>query len=138
MSSSAAAPDTTRSIVSDTARATLDLGAGEIEEAIGGDGADVLDASSATWNVRLTGRGGADVLIGGAGNDTLIIDGAESSSSAAPDTTAVIIMDAGGATLNLGAGEIEEAIGGVGADVLDASGATWNVSAGGTAAAPTS
>ena len=116
-----------RVIVSDTGSATLDLGASEIEEAIGGGGADVLDASGATWNVRLTGRGGADVLTGGAGNDTLVIDSAEPVVSGGAGYDRVIVSDTGSATLDLGASEIEEAIGGGGADVLDASGATWNV-----------
>ena len=64
----------------------------------GGDGADIL-----------RGGAGSDILDGGAGNDSLFIDRADTVVSGGAGTTQVFISDAGGATVNLGAGEIEEA-----------------------------
>ncbi len=69
--SSAAAPAHDKVYVADTNGATLNLGAGDIEEAYGDAGADVLDASSATWTVSLTGNAGDDTLTGGSGADVL-------------------------------------------------------------------
>ncbi len=116
-----------RAFVSDARGATLDLGAGEIEEAYGDAGADVLDASSATSGVVLVGNGGADTLIGGSGNDRIYIDGADAVVSGGGGYDRVFVSDTGGVTVNLGASEIDEATGDAGADVLDASSATWGV-----------
>ena len=111
----------------------MNLTAGEIEEAHGDTGADVLDASGATWGVSLTGGDGADILTGGAGDDWLFIDGADTVVSGSAGHDKVYVANTNGATLNLGAGDIEEAYGDAGADVLDASSATWTVSLTGNA-----
>ena len=51
--------------------AVYDLGAANIEFANGNTAADTFDATSASWDVRLRGQGGADQLWGGSGNDEL-------------------------------------------------------------------
>ena len=127
---SAAAPSSTGCSSRNAGGATVNVGAGQIEEAYGDAGADVLDALGATWSVALAGAAGADTLIGGAGDDWIYFDGADAVVSGGAGYDRVFVRDAGGATLNLGAGQIEEATGDAGVDVLNASGTTWNVKAG--------
>jgi Ca2+-binding RTX toxin-like protein len=124
-------------IVRDAVGTTVNLGAGQIEEAYGDVGADVLDASSATWNVQLTGGTGADTLIGGAGDDRLYFDSADIVVSGGAGYDRAFVTDAAGASVNFAASQIEEVSGSAGADVLDGSGATWAVQMAGSAGADT-
>ena len=128
----------------DTGGATLNLGAGQIEEATGGAGADVLDASSATWSVALRRRRHPDrragtLLIGGrrrCGDDWIFIDGADAVVSGGAGFDRVVRQRRRRRDREpRRRSRSRRLYGDAGADVLDASGATWSVALAGDAGA---
>lgn len=111
-----------RAQINDAAGVALDLtGWSGIERVNGHTGDDVIDASSQTSNIFLTGADGADALIGGSGHDAMI-------GGAGDDT---MTGGAGNDTMLGGTGS-DDFIGGAGNDVFYIGETTDDVIDGGT------
>jgi Ca2+-binding RTX toxin-like protein len=111
----------------ETGGVSLNLGTAGIEFAYGGVGNDVFDASGAASTVQLFGLGGADQLIGGAGDDVLWIDNLDTLvQGGAGVDTAVAYLESGGVSLDLTAAGIEVVQGGAFDDIFTAAGSSQN------------
>jgi Ca2+-binding RTX toxin-like protein len=130
-------------VLTDTAGVDFDLGAANVEKALGNTGIDRF-YTSGTGGIEVDGGAGDDVLLGGDGNDTLT-GGAGSDAISAGAGDDFIVVDSsddmafidggagndsltvegpGGVTMDMGTAHIETAIGGVGNDEFQNTGST--------------
>ncbi|MEZ5844293.1 MAG: Calx-beta domain-containing protein [Hyphomicrobiaceae bacterium] len=117
----------------DTASADDPVGAGisivlavghGIETILGAAGNDVIDASASTTRVLLEGRGGADLLIGGALGDLLYFDAGDQLIGGGGNDIATAVDPAKTGTSMFILSGVETVYGGGGADIIDASATT--------------
>lgn len=104
------------------------IGGGGKDTIIGGGSADRL--TGGTGDDSITGGGGMDTVDGGHGNDRLFFDNLDTSLIGGPGHDVAFLTGAtGGASVNLGAGLLEEvdATASTFGNTLNASDAAWNV-----------
>lgn len=118
---------------------TVDVGGANAERAIGGDGSDIFYTSTVSA-VHIDGGAGSDVLSGNDGNDTLVggagndafqagkgddvlhVDSEDTLIDAGDGTDTLLVEGSIGVDIDLGASNVEIAIGSTGGDVFRATG----------------